>query len=288
MPVVHILSNKFIKGGEPVDGTATLTQALLEPWACDAHCTMYTTTDNVRALKAQAESYDITFEVAMIDLDFDGHGRKPNVDDFREIEMLAGIMDFVPNLIYQTRGGCRWVFVIEPIRSAEAFEARYQVLIDKLSVPVGNGAARHGYKVDTCAKDWTRLFRLPHIERDGVEEFDHEIRWLHNDRLNLANFEVAAKTQHRRAIGTGHYDGNDLTLLRLLRGDMLVGRNTATYRAARHCFEKYKGADLEAALDAVREAAGAATGSDGSAGLSEREIETTINSASVRGKDNDK
>ena len=121
---VHVLV-KYTRGGCAVDGTADLTDVLIEPWPADAQFTMYTSPSGTRLVKDGATT-GIRFEVAVVDLDFDEHHTRPSIENFCDLMVSAYINDHTPNVVYSTRGGARFVYLIEPIEDAEVFEVPVQ------------------------------------------------------------------------------------------------------------------------------------------------------------------
>ncbi len=221
---VQVLTTKFTPGGESVAGTLDLDEMLLERYPADAHFMMYTSPQGVRLVKGTAAYLGVCFEIAAVDLDFDQHRSRPTLSDFCDLAMVADVtLRPAPNVIYQTRGGARLVYLIETIQDdPDLFERHYQGLIARVKRQVNN-LSNFPYHVDTAAKDWTRLFRCPRVTRDGREEFDHHVQVVHDRRVSLLNLKIP-KGRRRKMLKVGagcrQYHGTDRYLIRLL-GEML-------------------------------------------------------------------
>jgi hypothetical protein len=268
----HVLGSKFQYGGGEIAEAIPLELALALEWETDAHCTMYSSPANVRATKTDPPA-EITFECALFDLDFAGHRKEPTLADFADCTRTCWVIDEQPNAIYQTRHGCRLIYLIEAITDAEEFEQHYQSLLARLDALFVR--CEHAYRIDAQAKDWTRLFRLPNVQRDNRTERG-EVRIFHDKVMDLRTFRPKQKPTRRVPSGTARYDGTDLGLLRLLRVEMAEGsRNQTVFKAVCHCCRHYRDGDLDRALDAVWSAAQ-------KSGLDDTEISRTIESAKQR------
>jgi hypothetical protein len=269
---VHVLGSKFTPGGDPVDGTLGLADLLVERFECDAHFTSYTSPELARLVKGIPHP-QIRFDLAVLDLDFDDHQSRPTLGDFAALIRIAHLLDEVPNVVYETRGGARFIYVIEPITDADQFERHFHALLTRVAAPIAR--SRSPYQVDLAAKDWTRLYRCPLVVRDRVEEFDRQVRVMHPGRLCLTSFRV--RRPKPRVVYSGHerYAGDDPRLELLIRGLKVGSRNTCLYKAAAYVLSRYAPADAESLL--VRIGVDAA-----SAGLGEREVVSTIQSARNR------
>lgn len=65
-------------------------------------------------------------------------------------------------LIYTTRGGLRVVYVLDKPIPVDEFEQLYRGVLAVFT--------QHGIRFDPACADWTRLFRLPRVTRDGVPQ----------------------------------------------------------------------------------------------------------------------
>jgi hypothetical protein len=274
----QVFDTKYTRGGHKADGTLSLGETLLEKWPTDLHFTQYTDLDGVRLTKDRLCG-GISFAFVAMDLDFDDHRTRPTAADFAGVLMLAAKIDPSPNIVYETRGGARWIWLIEPIRNEDVFEEHAQALMWKITYSMRESDSK--YAVDLAARDWTRLYRAPHVVRDNREEFDRHIRWLHGKRLNLLKAvpAKAKRREHTRAHAhaqahTGYSPfGADPRLETLIEGMVEGQRNDYLFRATLYALRKYDEAGQIKWLSIlVDRAAGA--------GLGQREINTTIESAS--------
>jgi hypothetical protein len=267
----HVVESKFLCGNSPVTGTAPLVDVLLAHWPCDLHFTLYTSTQAVRCLKSDVANYDLAFRFAAVDCDFDKHTGRPTRQNFADLLRTLHVMDEVPNVVYETRGGCRLIYVIEPLFDAGVFEGHYGSLLARLKQLFIN--ANNGYAVDTAAKDWTRLFRAPLVIRSGVQEYDRLVEKMHEDVLDLTDFRVKKPRVRKPVVGNQPYRAGDLRLIHLLTNEMVEGRrNSTVFQAVCHTLRTYNAAAAEQWIETIRDAAL-------SAGISEIEVGTVIKSA---------
>ena len=170
-------------GGKPPQRFEVVpwSRAFHEPWSYDAHFVTYDiapTNNDVPPLEdfprlrknapvvdeLRAAGYEV-FQWG-IGLDYDTPGHQPwnpgEVDDFKALVEAAGrttklISEW--NLFYTTGKGARFVYVLEhPSPVGNESEA-----IGKALVRTWGNA---GIRLDPECKDWTRLFRLPCVERE--------------------------------------------------------------------------------------------------------------------------
>ena len=267
----HVLGSKFTRGGEPVDGTMPLAHMLLEEWEADCHFTQYTSDPPVRAVKGEANNYKLRFDFCCYDLDFDNHGRRPTLDDFRQLVIVANVIDHTPNVLYETRGGARFVYLIRPTSNPEWFESRYAAFMAQLAPLFIN--ANIGYQLDAAVKDWPRLFRCPRVIRDGAAEYDRQVRLFHTRMLNLNGFRIKSKTARKVTAGNRPFTAHDPKLLRFFRTELVPGnRNNAIFAALCHVYRRYDGDAAAKWVECIHEAAI-------NSGLDEAEFESVHNSA---------
>lgn len=280
---VTILMDKYLPGECPIaddgGGISTLYEMLTEQWPADVHYLMYTHPSNTRLIKLnkQQRHQGINFNICALDLDYDNHHGKPGIDDFCNILTRAYVVDHTPNIVYQTRGGCRWLYLIEPMNNEYDFEDRFQSLVDQTAKVINQPTS--AYKVDLAARDWTRLFRAPLVVRDAEEQYGYHVRVMHEDRLDLTTLTVKKKKPRIEYDGTAIYRGNDQLLINRLCQIRDGQRNRELYIAAIYILTKYRLEDHDKLLGVIRAQAS-------SAGLDDREIEQTINSAAKRAERN--
>ena len=174
-PRVTVLRDRYVPSPDSANAiaadaasAATLDSALAKSWPTDAHFTAYEPTAAgelpvVRLAKgALAEGIAARMVALVGDVDAPEHVAS---DDWRA--------DVEPRLEatglawYPTRGGYRVVgeletpVVIASQADAAAWSARYRAWCASL-------AEAHGVTLDVACADWTRLYRLPRVVRDGV------------------------------------------------------------------------------------------------------------------------
>lgn len=248
-----------------------LSIMLLTKWQTDVHFSMYHTSEQRRMQKSNptCPPLNIEFKLCAFDLDFDAHRTKPTDADFDHLILCLQIIDHMPNIVYQTRGGARIIYIIDPIRDANTFEGHYQRMLTKLKEPFEN--AHMGYAVDET-KDWTRLFRAPLVVRDGRAEYDYHIRTFHTDTIDIRRFKVMPKEERVWGNGNQKFRPNDAYLHARMKEIEPGNRNNALFRAACHALRIYLPDAAETWLDELRNKAHAE-------GLAPVEIEAVIRSA---------
>jgi hypothetical protein len=273
----HLLGSKYLPGLEPdCVLTVPLAAALLVEYDCDAHFTLYTSPAEVRLLKYEPLPAPVLFQFVALDLDFDNHKSKPTDLDFANLVRSLHCTDYTPNIVYATRGGARLIYLIEPLADPALFEANYQALLQKVAAPLANSNCP--YQVDFQAQDWTRLFRCPRVVRDGVAEYDRQVRQFHTDFLDLLRFKVKQKQASTPTARCGgnqpyrHCDPVILSLLKNLTPDH--NRNSTAFRLCCYTLRRYNAQAAALWLDHIRNDVVAA-------GLPEREFERTLESARI-------
>src|SRR5262249_31583880 len=129
----HILASKYLPGLEPgLVITVPLTAMLLVEYAYDTHYTVYTTPAEVRCKKYEPLPAPICFQFTALDLDFDEHRSKPTRAAFADLLRSLYITDYTPNIVHETRGGARILYLIEPMTDPDKFEAHCGELLDKI------------------------------------------------------------------------------------------------------------------------------------------------------------
>lgn len=161
-------------GPEFVLENMPLHAALRNEFEFDAHFVQYRAVDEdgqpfyLRINKRAPASHEIEerggrVEITTIGLDWD-------IDPKGTWKSKAQVQEFVaalsakelpePTAFYTTRGGCRFVYQLSRPVSPSVAEGIMRGLIRDFT--------RQGLALDTRCKDWTRLFRLPQVLRDGL------------------------------------------------------------------------------------------------------------------------
>ena len=192
IPVLPVKNYRGINylGDEGVSNVdmVSLKEALETEWGTDAHMLCYalkhdetdTYADSdgmVRVNKPAANSlYEAGFSlmqrIMCVDLDLPSKGRwdEETFEQFGEAFGEAMGQDELLtqwHAFYSTRGGCRLVYALDEAMPSEPSEATYRGILYRLSQ-----TALKPY-VDTSVFDWTRLFRLPKVVRDGIKTSEH-------------------------------------------------------------------------------------------------------------------
>jgi len=158
-----------------------LYEALSREWPSDAHVTTYAPTGQTkwpRLNKSVLEPFralggDVLATCMMFDWDTPGHVDLDGDRYEAMVEQLANAADAGLWLAgcfyaaYTTRGGMRLVYVLErpvPVDEAEGWVRA-----------VVRDFAQHGIALDPSCADWTRLFRLPRVLRDGQRTSQHPL-----------------------------------------------------------------------------------------------------------------
>lgn len=163
-----------------------LPEALTRPWSSDAHLTAYSASRAGKPsrwrLNAEAPGeFEIVMNFLILDCDGPEHESTPEWRaSFKEKASRLPGQPFV----YFTRGGARVLWKLKepfPITSpADALEWRSRYL----------GACEwlqgFGITADRACSDWGRLFRLPHVVRDGEPQCLEVI----GDATAIGNFEL--------------------------------------------------------------------------------------------------
>ncbi len=75
---------------------------------------------------------------------------------------------FTFNVFYTTRHGCRLVYVYDAPVPVDIAEGKHRYMVQEFQ--------RRGMSFDPACSDWTRLFRLPYVMRDGTPTWEDEIK----------------------------------------------------------------------------------------------------------------
>ena len=146
----------------------TFERAFSERFDDDPHFTAYAPFDDHRLDMGAIGRAPITMQLFVVDVEPENHApRTPEWDAAEEpkIERAVALGAF----FYSTRGGYRLVWqLVEPFaitskQDAQDWSTSYLAALDEIERELGIVGDR------TC-KDWTRLYRLPFVTRDGVQQ----------------------------------------------------------------------------------------------------------------------
>lgn len=176
LPELTVLRDRYVPSPEsdsadeglPADAVASVPFgfAVETDWPTDAHCTQYecVTINGVSirlASGALAEGVLVRMAWLIGDVDGPDHVATPEWREETEPKLEASGLAW-----YSTSGGYRVIAALdEPVTlrtpdDAADWTARYHGWCEQL-------LEQHGLELDTSACDWTRLFRLPRVRRDG-------------------------------------------------------------------------------------------------------------------------
>lgn len=161
-----------------------LEEALHREWDTDAHFVMYAADDgegnelyariNKGAFVPQLEQTGgrVVVRVLVFDHDLprnaDGEKQEWSAESLDEflgsLSEALGTSNLEPTWWYTTLHGSRFVYVLtEPVSPLDA-EAMMLGIMDEFR--------KVGIELDDACKDWTRMFRLPHVEREGHGRYE--------------------------------------------------------------------------------------------------------------------
>ena len=164
---------------------APIDEAMLQRWECDAHYFSYHL-DKPEEIPGLAKTVlplirdkggDLLMDVVSVDIDTDPH------EDLTEagLEQLFLLLDVLceadtglpqPSFFYTTRGGARLVWKLQDSIPVDEAEPYIRGLIKVLATYFFDGC---GFAIDTNCWDWTRVFRLPQVTRDGARTWEHPL-----------------------------------------------------------------------------------------------------------------
>lgn len=153
--------------------TVELEPALAKWWLTDAHFVTYIVRDpfglplgqqprinKVGLTYVEAEGFTVDVSVLVCDVDNPGHAEWDDVLRGRAIEQHTSLPILETTGVYATKHGRRILQPIAtpiPARDAEPYIERWLGELEAV-----------GVAVDWSCRDWTRHFRLPHVQRNGM------------------------------------------------------------------------------------------------------------------------
>jgi hypothetical protein len=172
---IRIAESKYVKGIGSLDETAydldeyDIDEALKTKWDSDAHFVTYES-DGPRYRKTISYIQPVLTQLLVFDYDNQEH-REWEDDD--QVEAWMGVVNKVVDnyyAIYTTRSGGRII-----LRLANPINVRQAEILHKQIV---SKWAEAGLEVDPNCSDWTRLFRLPFVVRDGKQTSESQFAML--------------------------------------------------------------------------------------------------------------
>jgi hypothetical protein len=179
---IFVAETKYIRGvstpeqhGKFLD-EHDIEYAFKKRWKTDAHFISYQT-GGPRYRKPYAELHRVTTQLLVFDLDNPNH--KPWKTQEQVIEWFDQVVKQIPNFycIYTTRAGGRLILKLsEPMDVRRAEVAHKMLCSEFVHLNIG---------IDTKCSDWTRLMRLPFVQReDGDKLWDNpfiDVAWGHEE-----------------------------------------------------------------------------------------------------------
>lgn len=180
-PLVGVLGTKHLPGAANLDDPrealhiVPLDEALTSPWPTDAHVCVYQTIDTGQPAwprlqkailsKLRAAGADVVCPVIFLDYDNPGHLEWTGDQFDAWLLKLNEIAEDWPvawawSYLYTTRHGARLVYVLDHPVSPEDYEQHTRWLVNEFTL--------RGLAFDRAVSDWTRLFRLPFVKREGL------------------------------------------------------------------------------------------------------------------------
>lgn len=154
----------------------SLSTSLSRRYTSDAHFAAYAAPDCPRRLSKAAITKLTSIAMVAFVVDVDdahAHGTDTEASDHwfrREQRKLREVFERHPNgFVYRTRGGYRLVYLRcpFPIREADDSERWKRWYVGQLAYL----ATEFDVWGDPTCRDWTRLYRLPHVVRDGEARY---------------------------------------------------------------------------------------------------------------------
>lgn len=205
MPLIGVAPDKYSPGAESLDwedevarGVTALTVLPLEEaidtcWETDAHMVCYqvvgldTWSRINKVVLGPLRKAGAEVQVTVFFVDVDNPDHAPWTEELAR-DFVASVVDAVEyepvlgeyHLFYPTRNGARFVYLLKDPLQPEEAEGHHRGLVQLWR--------RNGVNADVNCSDWTRLFRLPFVTRDGdptwEEDWPFEIEWQKDKVLN--------------------------------------------------------------------------------------------------------
>lgn len=181
----------------------SLAEALTRSWATDAHLVGYAARrydqrDRWRLNSAAVERGDLRIAMGLLVIDCDAPGHEASPQWRAELRGKLQRLEAVHSglVAYQTRGGARLLWrlgtphKIASATDARAWTAAYRGAVDYL-------ADRFDIQADRACDDWTRLFRLPRVIRDGEMQAGEIVA---GDVANIGTIDLAELSGPARGV----------------------------------------------------------------------------------------
>jgi len=207
-----------------------LAEALTHRWDVDAHTAAYSNPEIPRRL-ATDKALAIGVRMVLFIADVDGPDHVGTDEWFaaEELKLERMLADHPGAFIYRGNGGYRTLYRLpEPVilrtrQDAAAWSATYlawrKYILD-----------RYDIVLDPSMQDWTRIYRLPYVCRDGVDQ-NHDA-WGDPTNIGVWNPEITVNTEASPETPTGPIDLGDLrsTLKEILKKKQRNARLFSTHK----------------------------------------------------------
>lgn len=195
-----LVMNRFDKVGTPC-GSGSLAEALETHWEWDAHFQPVVADEPSR----QKKTWDFMFSYLVFDVDMPDHAalELPWLEEqISRIEESGGVKNY--HALYTTNNGYRIVYKpLQLMTKEEQLDMRkiYSARLKEV-----------GVEVDAATKDYSRLYRLPYVVRDGVptepvlvhvQDFEVEIERIPKEVYNyrIEYYEDSQGKERTRKVG---------------------------------------------------------------------------------------
>lgn len=179
LPVVGLLPTPRQPGVKSAEDTTTphlipyrFHDAFRTDWSCDGHFVCYSAVGRSTwprytkpaLMSLRQHGIDVQMNLFGFDYDNPGHAQWTPIEQARFLDRLQLAADQLSliwdwSVFYFTRGGARLVYVLDQPLPVDQAEAKHRWLVQALTAL--------GIVLDPACSDWTRLFRLPRVMRDG-------------------------------------------------------------------------------------------------------------------------
>jgi hypothetical protein len=230
LPRIGVMPTKLQKGMSNLDDrdvslldVQTFEETFTKNWQTDAQFVAYGTLDPAEQNtqgpwprctkpllpKLRTQGVDLLLHSIVLDFDNPGHAAWTVAGLAGWLEKLFA-MDWETaqnfTLLYTTRNGARLVYVLDQPIPVDKAESKHQWLCQQF--------VSHGLPVDCGVSDWTRVFRLPYVIRDGKPTINDtppvEYIFLPENRLAAASLGEADPIKGKVNAYAADYVNSDL------------------------------------------------------------------------------
>jgi len=223
---VGVMSRKQWRGANNPDDNVDLLevlpldQAMERAWTTDAHFITYRqlhgpNTKLPRCNKPvlpqlRALGEDLVTDMLVFDYDLPEH-RAWNLGEFDEwlrcfADMAQGEVSWAAHwrYLYSTAHGCRIVYVLDSNIPVDVAEEYSRWIVTELR--------KHKLTLDTGCSDWTRVFRLPYVVRDGIQTWEQTYCKVLRQPDIILSLSLIGREESRDALIYGNIPRFDIPL----------------------------------------------------------------------------